>query len=51
MFSNLPKLTRDFPVGLFPHSSQWFEVYTYLCMSGMFGGVEPPRTHSNLSCF
>ena len=25
MWSNHPKLTRAFPVGLLPHSSQWFE--------------------------
>ena len=25
VYSNLPERTRFFPVGLFPHSSPWFE--------------------------
>ena len=38
MWSNHPKLTRTYPVGLLPPSSQ------------RFGVVEQPRTHSKLPC-
>ena len=38
MWSNHPKLTGNYPVGLLPPSSQ------------RFGVVEPPRTNSKLPC-